>query len=83
MEQYYTFPKSTSTSEKTNYLQGGLASNHMAIVHIENSEHTRGHWVVLQSVNTTNNTFTCLDPGGGLISTYSIDDVDRVIYYTY
>ena len=83
MEQYYKFPKSMATSEKIKYLQGGLSNSRIAIVHIENSEHTRGHYVVLQSVNTTNNTFTCLDPGGGLISTYSIDDVDRVIYYTY
>ena len=72
-----------SMEEKLNALNASHEkSNRIGIVHISNSEHET-HFVVLNTYNPTNKTFTCLDPAGGKINTYSINDLDRIIYYTY
>ncbi len=72
-----------SMEEKLNALNASHEkSNRIGIVHISNSEH-KTHFVVLNTYNPTSKTFTCLDPAGGKINTYSINDLDRIIYYTY
>lgn len=72
-----------SMEEKLNALNASHEkSNRIGIVHISNSEH-KTHFVVLNTYNPSNKTFTSLDPAGGKINTYSINDLDRIIYYTY
>ena len=56
--------------------------NWIGITYIENADHAE-HFMVLSSFDETNNTFTTLDPAGGVISVYSIHDLKRIIYYTY
>ncbi|HIR74466.1 TPA: hypothetical protein IAB95_03080 [Candidatus Ventrenecus avicola] len=56
--------------------------NWIGIAHISNAEHS-SHFVVISSYNEVDNTFVALDPAGGVINTYSIHDLDRIIYYTY
>lgn len=56
--------------------------NWIGIGYISNAEHA-SHFVVISSYNTVDNTFIALDPAGGIINTYSINDLFRIIYYTY
>lgn len=56
--------------------------NWIGIAHISNAEHS-SHFVVVSSYNEVDNTFIALDPAGGVINTYSINDLDRIIYYSY
>ena len=56
--------------------------NWIGIGYISNAEHA-SHFVVISSYNTVDNTFIALDPAGGVINTYSINDLFRIIYYSY
>ena len=56
--------------------------NWIGIGYISNAEHA-SHFVVISSYNTVDNTFIALDPAGGIINTYSINDLFRIIYYSY
>lgn len=75
--------KNVSNSTKIDRMNESMGGNRIGIVHIVNSNHLRGHFVVLKSIDQANNTFQSLDPAGGKIQTYSIDDVDNVKFYTY
>lgn len=77
-----SYGKNASISVKISALSNALSSG-IGIVHVKNSAHMNGHFVVLKSIDTTNNTILVLDPAGGKNQTYSIDDTDRVLYYTY
>ena len=79
----FSISKSESIDSKIKKLQEGLMDNRVGIVHIENTAHTRGHFVVLKSIDKESETFTSLDPDGGKIQTYSLYDVDGFKYYTY
>lgn len=79
----YSISKNASPEEKIKILQTVFEeSNRVGIVHISNSEHY-SHYVVLQSINESNNTINTLDPAGGKTQIYSINDIDGLRYYTY
>lgn len=79
----YSIKKSDSNKSKIDILKNGLQDNRIGIVHIINSNHSAGHFIVLQSIDASNNTITALDPAGGKVATYSINDIDGFKYYTY
>lgn len=79
----FEFVKATSSEYKISLFEKGLTENTIGIVHIQNSEHVRGHFVVLHKINKEEDTILTLDPGGGLLRTYSIHDIDGFKYYTY
>lgn len=54
----------------------------IGIAYISNAQHS-SHFVVISSYNEVDNTFIALDPAGGVINTYSIHDLNRIIYYSY
>ncbi len=79
----YSISKNASPQEKIEILQTVFEeSNRIGIVHISNSQHY-SHYVVLQSINESNNTINTLDPAGGKTQIYSINDIDGLRYYTY
>lgn len=57
--------------------------NTIAIIHILNSVHVRGHFVVLHQINEADHSVVTLDPGGGIISNYVASDIDRILIYKY
>jgi len=75
--------KSDANSKKIEKMRLGMGSNKIGIVHITNSKHLRGHFVVLSEIDEDENTITTLDPAGGKVSKYSINDVDGFKYYIY
>lgn len=79
----YNMTKNESSSSKISKMSNGIKENRIGIVHIKNSDHLAGHFVVLKEINASNNTITSLDPAGGKVTTYSINDVDGFKYYTY
>lgn len=79
MVEMFDIPINTSNEDKIKILNKvNEANNRIGIVHLG-----RGHFVVLQSINTSDNTITTLDPAGGKIITHSITDIDGFKYYTY
>ncbi len=74
----YTFNAATTTSQKLDALTSGLSTRRMGIVHL-----SRGHFVVLQSVNQSNHTITALDPAGGKVNTFHFNEIDGFKYYNF
>lgn len=74
--------KNKSREYKINIFKKGLQSNTVGILFISNSVIT-SHFVVLKSINEEAGTVEVLDPGGGFLYTYSVDDMAGFKYYTY
>ena len=75
----YKFANATLTKE---FIESQNPNNTFMIIHFENSEHPRGHYVVYSS--TEGNYFVTKDPaGGGKISKVLISEIDQVLLYTY
>jgi len=83
LSEVYTLNKTDASSVKIQVMRSGLGPRTIGIVHILNSKHLDGHFVVLQSIDEENNTIHVLDPAYGDTYVYSINDVDGFKYYTY
>lgn len=70
-----------SLESKINEVQNNLENNTSVLLHFENEQHPRGHYVVLKSISGTN--FTVYDPGNGKINTYNANDLDGFVVYKY
>lgn len=80
----YKINKNDSDTSKIEVLKNLIGQNKIGIVHIENSAHTAGHYVVLQSIDEQKGTISVLDPAGGKVAIYTIQDVEgNQRYYTY
>lgn len=66
---------------KVNEVQNNLENNTSILLHFENEEHSRGHYVVLKSISGTS--FTVYDPGNGRVNTYNANDLDGFVVYKY
>jgi len=83
LKQNYSVRKTDSNETKISILKNGIGSRVIGIVHIENTIHSRGHFVVLKSIDEKNNTILVLDPAFGDTYTYSLYDVDGFKTYVY
>lgn len=65
---------------KRNVINGYNTSDKFVLVHFENSEHPRGHYVVVTSIN--GNIISAKDPAGGKMSNVNLKYVDQVVVYS-
>ena len=78
---YTTESLSSKTDEyKINAINSYNTADKFVLVHFENNEHPRGHYVVVTSIN--GNTISAKDPAGGKMSNVNVKYVDQLVVYS-
>ncbi len=70
---------SGSNTEKIQQVIANTSGTNSVILHFKNSQHPRGHYVVLKTISSEN--FVVYDPADGKINTYQAADLDQMVIY--